>query len=1026
MTPGGRRLRCFKNLATAESSSTAIRYNPPAPMSLQPGTHLGPYEVLELAGAGGMGEVYKARDTRLDRIVAIKVLPPHASAIGDLKQRFEREAQTIASLKHPNICVLHDIGREAPSTRDSLPAGQTAAPSGQSGIDFIVMEYLQGETLAERIARERGRKSGATAAGGATPASGSSSAKVSSQTATSQTDVPAAGRALKLNEALGIAIQIADALDQAHQHGVIHRDLKPANVMLLPSSGGSGAAAHVKLLDFGLAKLTRPADAIESAETMHSDLTGPGMVLGTVRYMAPEQIEGGAVDARTDIFGFGCVLYEMLTGRKAFDGKTQASLIAAIINVDPAPVSALIPVAPLALERLVARCLAKDPDDRWQTAHDLLLQLRWIAGRGAKGGTAAATSAGARRDPLALAALAAGVLIIGAMAFPAYRYMQGAVEPDEFRFRIPAVGLSAADMAISPDGETIAMVARPGPETAALYVRPVNAVTFRKLAGTDNAAQPFWSPDSSTIGFVAGGRLKKVAAAGTPPQEIGALDGSFFGGTWGTDGTILYGTPAGIRRISAEGGAAETITSVEKPEAGHYWPTLLPDGKHYLYLSWSGETDKRAIFAGTLGSNDKTRLLAADSNPQYAPGYLLFRRDATVLAQPFDADQLTVSGGPTQIAGDVGFNLTNGGGYFSVSRAGTLIYFQGASGAGTGRAGTQAGWQFGWHDRTGRLISDPGEPGPYGELDASPDEQLIAITRQDPGSPGSDIWVMDWKRRVNTKVTLDPSDDMAPVWAPDGKRIAFVTYRKGNADIFVKNANGIGPETPLVETAADEFVEDWSKDGRFLAYKQAQGEFEDLYILPFDADGKPGKPFPIIQGPYHKDEPQFSYDGQWLAYVSDESGRFEVYVTSFPALDQKLKVTDEGGGRPRWRRDSKEILFLKLQSPVMAVDFMPGPKINAGIPHQLFAPNAPGGAVPTTHRWDVSADGQRFFTRTVASIAGGTATAQGGVPTVPSNFIPAGQTPATPTQAAPAISQPPHNGLTVIRHWNAAFRKGVK
>ena len=970
-------------------------------MALQTGSTLGPYEILELAGAGGMGEVYKARDTRLDRIVAIKVLPPHAaSGLSDLKQRFEREAQTIGSLKHPNICVLHDVGNDA-------------------GHDYIVMEYLEGETLHDRLARGKARKSGATGASASRPAS--SSAKASDPSA-SKTAATETSHALKLDDALNIAIQIADALDQAHQRGVIHRDLKPANVMLLPASGSSSASGHVKLLDFGLAKLTRPADAIEDAKTVHSDLTGPGVILGTVRYMAPEQIEGGAVDARTDIFAFGVVLYEMLTGRKAFDGKTQASLIAAIMNVEPTPLSALVPIAPAALERLVMRCLAKDPDDRWQTAHDLLLQLRWIAGRGAKSGSAAATSTRARREPLALAALAAGVLIIAGMAFPAYRYLQGPGQPDEFRFRVPAVGLSAADMAISPDGNTIAMVARPGQESAGLYIRPVNAVTFRKLEGTDNAAQPFWSPDSSTIGFVAGGRLKKVAAAGTPPQEIGAVEGSFFGGTWGADGTILYGTPAGIRRVSAEGGVTETITTLEKPEAGHYWPSLLPDGKHYLYLSWTSETDKRAIFAGTLGSSDRTRLLVADSNPQYAPGYLLFRRDATVLAQPFDAEQLTLSGGPAQIAGDVGFNLTNGRGYYSVSQSGTLIYFQGSSGAGTGRAGTEPGWQFGWHDRTGRLLADTGDPGPYGELDVSPDEQLIAITRQEPGAPGSDIWVIDWKRRVNTKVTLDPSDDMNPVWAPDGKRVAFVTFRKGNADIYVKNANGIGPETPLVDTPADEFVEDWSKDGRYLAYRQTQGEFSDLYVLPFDAEGKPGKPFPIIQGPYQKDEPQFSYDGQWLAYVSDESGRFEVYITSFPALDQKLKVTDAGGGRPRWRRDSKEIYYVRLNSGVMAVDFMPGPKINAGIPHLLYTSNAPGGAVPTTHRFDVSADGQRILQRTASSIAGGV-TAVGGVPTAPPNFVPVGQAPAAPTQAAPQISGPASNGLTVVRHWTAAFRR---
>ena len=972
-------------------------------MALQPGTSLGPYEILELAGAGGMGEVYKARDTRLGRTVAIKVLPPHAaSGLSDLKQRFEREAQTIGSLKHPNICVLHDIGNDA-------------------GYDFIVMEYLEGETLHDRLARGKGRKSSVTAAGDSKPAS--SSAKPPAQSG-SKTDAAPAGHALKLDEALGIAIQIADALDQAHQHGVIHRDLKPANVMLTAPSGGSGSGGHVKLLDFGLAKLTRPADPIEDAKTVHSDLTGPGVILGTVRYMSPEQIEGGAVDARTDIFAFGVVLYEMLTGRKAFDGKTQASLIAAIMNVDPTPLSALVPIAPAALERLVMRCLAKDPDERWQSTHDLLIQLRWIAGRGAKSGAPVAP-ARTTRDWLALAAIAASVLVIAGMALPAYRYVQGRVEPAELRFRIPAVGLSAPDMAMSPDGTTIAMVARPGQEAPSLYVRPVNAVTFRKLAGTDNAAQPFWSPDSSTIAFVAGGRLKKVAAAGTPPQEIGTVEGSLFGGSWGADNTILYGTPAGLRRISAEGGAPETITTVEKPEMGHYWPVMLPDGKHYVYLSWSSETDKRAIFTGTIGSNDKTRLLAADSNPQYAPGYLLFRRDATVLAQPFDAERLTLSGGAVQIAGDVGFNLSNGRGYYSVSQAGTLIYFQGNPGAATGRAGTQPGWQYGWHDRTGKQLAEAGEAGPYGELDVSPDEQLIAITRQEPGAPGADIWVIDWKRQVNTKVTLDPSDDMNPVWAADNKRVAFVTFRKGSADIYVKNANGIGPETPLVETGADEFVEDWSRDGRSLVYRHVQGEFEDLYVLPFDAEGMPGKPFPIIQGPYRKDEPQFSYDGQWLAYVSNESGRFEVYVVSYPALDQKLKVTNEGGGRPRWRGDSKEIFFIGLLSPVFAVDFMPGPKINAGIPRQLYSPNAPGGAVPTTHRWDVSADGQRFFHRTATSIAGGTQAA-GTVPTAAPNFVPAGQGAAGPAPALPAFGAPPNNGLTVVRHWTAAFRKEGK
>ena len=952
-----------------------------------------------------MGEVYKARDTRLERTVAIKVLPPHAASSADLKQRFEREAQTVASLKHPHICVLHDIGSEA-------------------GTDFIVMEYLQGETLADRLARGKGRGSGATAVGASKPASGSSQAKGAIASAapsgTGKTEASVVGKALKLDEALVIAMQIADALDQAHQHGVVHRDLKPANVMLLSSGGSQSGAPHVKLLDFGLAKLTAPTGAIESANTIQQDLTGPGMILGTVRYMAPEQVEGKNADARTDIFAFGAVLYEMLTGRKAFDGKSQPSLIAAIMNVDPTPISALMPIAPRALERLVTRCLAKDPEDRWQTAHDLLIQLRWIAGRGAKGQSSAAPAATrAKREPWTLAAIAAGLLLTAGMAVPAYRYIQGPPAPDALRFRVPAVGLSPYDIAISPDGETIAMVARPSQEAASLYVRPVGAVTFKKLAGTDNAAQPFWSPDSSTIGFVAGGRLKKVAASGAPPQEIGAIEGAFFGGTWGTDGTILFGSATGLRRVSGEGGTPESVTTAEKPEVGHYWPHFLPDGKHYLYLSWSVETDKRAIFGGAIGSNERTRVLAADSGPQYASGYLVFRREATVLAQPFDAGRLALSGGPVQIAGEVGFNPANGRSAFGVAQKGTLIFFQAPTGAASGRARVTANWQFGWHDREGRLVSVAGEPGPYGEIDLSQDGRLIAVTRQDPGAPGSDIWVIDWQRGVSTKLTLDPADDLNPVWSPDGARVAFTTFRSGNADVFVKNANGIGPETSLLDSTADEYVEDWSKDGRYLIFKLAQGEFEDLYVLPFDADGKPGKPFPVVQGPFHKDEPQFSYDGKWLAYGSDESGVFEIYVTSFPALDQKIKVSDGGGGRPRWRRDSKELFYLPLQaSGTRTVEFKPGPKLDAGPSQQLFATPGFTSADPTRHLWSVAPDGQRVLMRTLATTGGGI------TPTVPSNFAPAQAGPPTAVPVAvPLPRAAASNGLIVVRHWISALQE---
>jgi serine/threonine protein kinase/Tol biopolymer transport system component len=998
-------------------------------MALDPGTRLGPYEILGLAGAGGMGEVYKARDTRLDRTVAVKTLPPHAAGYADLKQRFEREALTIGSLKHPHICILHDIGR---ARAEDAPSGQQQSATE---VDFIVMEYLEGETLADRLLREQRRASGSAATAASARAAGEGSGNSRAREGSGRADTstrrqPRSGsptaRGLKIEDALSIAIQIADALDQAHRHGVVHRDLKPANVMLVPG-GTRSAAPHVKLLDFGLAKLTAPAQPEGSALTVQADLTGPGMILGTMRYMAPEQVEGKEADARTDIFAFGAVLYEMLTGQKAFEGKSQPSLIAAIMSAEPAPLSALVPMSPRALDRLVMRCLAKDPEERWQTAHDLLIQLKWIAGGGQRADARTATAAPSTRERLLLAALAVGVLATLAMAVPAFRYFQRPVPPEAFRFRIPAVGLSPSDIAISPDGETIAMVVRPDDGQPALFVRPVATVTFRRLAGTENAAQPFWSPDNKSIGFVAGGRLKKVAASGTPPQDIGAVEG-FSGGTWSADGTILFGSSAGVRRISAEGGTAEAVTTVEKPETGHYWPYFLPDGQHFVYLAWSGEAGNRAIFAGSIGSKDRTRLLAAESNAVYAAstasaGHLVFRREATVLAQPFNAGDLALSGEPVQIAGGVGFNAATGRGNFDVSHNGTLIFFQG-TGGGAGRAQVNANWQFGWHDRAGRLLEVAGEPGSHGDMDLSPDGKLIAVTRQDAGARAADIWVIDWQRGVSTRLTLDPADDINPVWLPDGNRIAFTSFRKGSADVFVKNANGVGEETPLLDSSSDEYVEDWSKDGRHVAYRLGQGEFEDLYILPLEADGKPGKPFPVVTGRFRKDEPQFSYDGKWLAYASDESGTFEIYVVSFPALDQKLKISDGGGGRPRWKQDGKELFYMRLIGGPMVVDFTPGAEISAGVPRVLFATAAIGGAVPTRHLWDVSADGQRVLLRT---FSGGGGRSGAAAPPVFTAQAGRGAAPTAPGRG-PLLNNtnPASNALTVVRHWTAALEKAAK
>ena len=971
-------------------------------MALNAGTRLGPYEVVALIGAGGMGEVYKASDTRLNRTVAIKVLPPHWVDDPEMRVRFESEARTIASLTHPNICTLHDVGRESPSTGSaqgpSAPSGSAQpgpgpAPSipstgsGEAGsgqaIDYLVMEYLEGQTLAQRL--ERG--------------------------------------ALPLDEALKVASAIADALDRAHRAGVVHRDLKPANVMLTPSGP--------KLLDFGLAKLKapeRPASAppgspapVGSARPKRASATSPGIIIGTPQYMAPEQIEGADADARSDIFAFGAILYEIVTGVKAFEGKNRALLMAAIATLDLDPLSKAQPAASPALDHVAKRCLEKDPEDRWQTAHDLTLQLRWVAegGAGAVGAVRPAAGRGTYRRVSML--LAAALLLVAVMTTPAMLYMRGSGESDAFQFRIPVAGLSDSDIAISPDGQTIALVARPNTqEPASLFVRPVGSTSFRRLGGTDEAALPFWSPDSRTIAFAAAGRLKKVEASGGAPKDIGEAQG-FAGGAWNGEGTIVFGSAKGLYRVSAEGGKPDAITTVEKSETGHFWPSFLPDGRHYVYLAWSGDAGNRAVFAGTLGSKDKTRLIAAESNAAYAsPGYLVFHRGATLFAQPFNAKTLALAGEPFHIADQLAFSAANGRGNFDVSQNGVLLYFQsggaGALGGPAGRGQTVTNAVFGWRDRTGRQLGLAGEQGTYGDIDLSPDGKFVAVTRQDSG-PGADIWVIDWERAgVPTRLTLDPADDINPVWSPDGFRVAFTTFRKGNADIYVKNANGVGAETPLLDSPSNEFVEDWSKDGKYIAYKFGQDAFEDIYVLPLFGAEK--KPIPVVTGPYRKDEPQFSYDGKWLAYTSNESGgTFEVYVISFPAGDQKLRISAiGGGGQPRWRKDGKELYYRAPDAAVMAVDIKPGPRIEAGIPHRLFvAFNSPSAQDPVRHQWSVTPDGQRFLLRypngSGAAFRGG----QGGTSTVPFAANQAGQ--ATAAQGGQGFVS---SGLTVIRGFAAA------
>jgi Tol biopolymer transport system component len=937
-------------------------------MPLTAGTRLGPYQVESAIGAGGMGEVYKATDTRLNRTVALKVLPPHF-ADADMKQRFEREAQTIAGLNHPHICTLHDVGE-------------------QDGIRFLVMEYVEGETLADRLARGP----------------------------------------LPLADVLQVAGEIVDALERAHGQGVVHRDLKPANIMLAKAGVGATrqGSSQTKLLDFGLAKFAASDRAGAAAQPTRLDVTAQGTMIGTLQYMAPEQVEGKEADTRTDLFAFGAVLYEMVTGKKAFEGKSQASLIGAIMKAEPRPLSHTQPLTPAPLEHIVERCLAKDPEERWQDAHSVKLKLQWIARN--RSGAAAAVEA-PRRRWLDVAVATAVAVLLAAVSLPAYLYWRGPAEPEAVQFRHTIAGLSNSDFAVSPDGRSMAFVAKPdssGP--ASLYIRPVGAVASVKLAGTDNATQPFWSPDNRFIAYVSGGKLKKVSADGGAPQDVCDIK-EVSGGAWSPiqGGTIVFGTAKGLFTVSAEGGKAAPLTELAQGETGHYWPSVLPDGRHVVYLGWSEDAASRAIYAGTLDSKERTRLLTIDSNPVYAstgsgqaaPGYLFFHRKATLFAQPFDANHLRFTGDPVHVADEVA-SSTGGHGDFAVSQNGVLVYFQGIGGlsiTGRGRTGQE---QFGWIDPTGGRSGSALDAGSYGDMDLSPDGKFIAITKQESGAATADIWVIDWEKNVSHRVTRDPGDAIDPVWSPDGARIAFTSYRKGNADVYVKNANGVGEETALLEGPENESVKDWSRDGKYIAFEFGKDTFQDIYALPLDG-GKPGKPFPVVQGHYQKNEPQFSKDGKWLAYASDEneSGKFQVYVISFPAGDLKVQISTEGGGQPRWSWDDKHVYYRTLDNRYMSVDLKLGAKIEPTSPRVLGTSptTVASSGDPTRHMWSVAQDGRLLLRVPVgSSIAGG-----GASPVVTPFFTPSGQS-AAATGARSTVT----SGLTAVLHWMSALPKGSK
>jgi len=868
-------------------------------VSLAAGSRLGPYEIVGPLGAGGMGEVYKAKDTRLDRLVAIKVLPAHLSGQPELRQRLEREARAVSSLNHPHICTLFDIGH-------------------QEGIDYLVMEHLEGETLAERLKRGP----------------------------------------LPLPELMRAATQISDALERAHRSGIVHRDLKPGNVMMTKSG--------MKLLDFGLAKgmgLASAPSNLTVSPTMTSPLTTDGAIVGTFQYMAPEQLEGMEADARSDIFALGAVIYEMATGSRAFEGKTQASLIASILKENPRPIGASVPASPAPLDRLVRQCLEKDPDERIQSAHDVRLQLEGIAEGGdawVESATAAerpSPSRGRERLAWGVAALAS----LAAISLAAAVFFRAEAPPLPIVTSIPpppgtTLQANIMSMAISPDGRQIALVAR-GAAGNGLWVRSLDSDKPRLLTGTEGAECPFWSPDARSIGFYAEGKLRKVDVAGGKSDALAPMS-NCLGASWSRDGSILYVPDRylPIMKIPETGGEPVALGSTGGTQGKRVYsqPSLLPDGRHILYTVneiWEGG-ENNGIFAATIDGKDERRILPILSNARYvAPGYLVFAKDGSLRAQRFDPERLQLSGDPITLADGVqyfGFYASN---LFSVSETGMLAYITG-EGTLTRR--------FTWVDRQGAVLETTGKPGNYFSPRLSHDGKRIAVDQSEATSDSGDIWVLDRERDIATRLTFDPRNESAPVWSPDNRRILFFGNFPNRNDLFTVASDGTGAIETILSNGADNLASDWSSDGKFILFQSAKGgglSNSDLWI--YSLEDKKAEPW--IASPYAERQGRFSPDRKWIAYTSNESGRLEVYVRGFMPPGGKWRVSSDGGSSPVWRPDGKEIFFVSPDAKIMSVAVRPGATFDGAAATPLF--KIPGDMLDLSvvTQYDVAPDGRSFL-----------------------------------------------------------------
>lgn len=874
-------------------------------MSITSGTKLGPYEIQGPLGAGGMGEVYRARDTRLDRTVAIKILPPHLSSDPELKHRLDREAKAISALQHPHICTLFDIGT-------------------QDGTEFLVMEYLEGQTLADRL--QKG--------------------------------------CLPVEQVLRIGTEIAQALEKAHQQGIIHRDVKPANIML--TKGGA------KLMDFGLAKPKLPVvtqavgTSTPSTRTMNlasltstaSPLTQKGSIIGTFQYMAPEVLQGAEADVRSDIFSLGCVLYEMVTGRRAFEGKSQLSVFTAILEKEPEPVSVVQPLTPPMLHRVLRACLSKDPADRIQTAHDIAINLRWTAD--------AAPDGTAKSVPQFNKAWATGfgalfLALIALAGFVGYRWAKGSnvavslhseIPPPE-KFLLDATGDAGGMPVLSPQGDKLAFVAHSS-EAKLLWVRPLSNDFAKPLDGTSGAAHPFWSPDGRYIGFFAGGKLMKIPAEGGPIVTLADAPNA-RGGTWGIRDVIVFEADyiGGLMKVNANGGPTEPLTVLDRSKhSTHRWPWFLPDGNHFLYLATNhagGDTKQNGIYLGSLDKKEVRLIVNTGSSAQYASGYLLYRLNTALVAQPFDPQSGTLSGSAIPLVNNLRDDVGVWRSIFSVSQNGLLTYQIGNASSVQSR--------LMWFDRTGK--STP-------ECDAEEkgilDVRLSPENKQAAYAGATAIWTCDLERNTKTRVTFDNQPLQQPSWSPDGKTLIFavpVAEGGGRIEIRSKAADGSGSEKTVFSAQNSYHYPAWSPDGKYLTYLWGEGEKQvSLWIVPVAGSSRP---VAIVQPPSAQSDIQsyrVSPDGHWVAYGSDETGQGEIYITSFPDGKGKWRVSTNGGSYPAWSGHGKELFYKNLTDDFYLCPITTkGSEVVVGKPQHLFHASTPGIGVS----FDASSDGKRLL-----------------------------------------------------------------